>query len=858
MTAPTRSIFQLNDLGRLIFLDRYSRKEQDRSTVTVGREVVVCTDPSVNTQRELAKVTEVLGDRVNVTISKDGTQIEVPLDQIDIPTENFQNAHERISTAVASAESIPTEYAEQFYQELSDGRLVPAGRIWAGAGVEEKLTPYNCYVLPPPKDSRRGIIQTLDRMTEIMSRGGGVGIPLMSLRPKFALVRGVNGRSSGSVEWAELYSFATGRIEQGGSRRGALMLIQYVWHPDILEFVTAKKDQGRLNNANISVGVTDAFMEAVADDADWALIFPETSHPAYDTEWDGDMESWKFKGYPIKVFKTMKARALWDMIVEAAWASAEPGLFFVDRYNRMSNSYYYPEGRIWCTNPCGEQGIPGWSVCNLGHLNLSRYLIGDGMGTDPARIDWTLLGQSVRRAVRFMDDVIDIAFAPFSENAAQQQLERRIGLGTMGLGEAMIRCHVRYGKNVECEEFLNKLYGFITEEAYLASADLAEEKGSFQAFDAEKLLKSGFILTLSERVQHAIRTKGLRNVTILTQAPTGTVGTMVGTSTGIEPFIWWEWERKGRLGTHREQAAIYKEFLKANPWIADERAKLTKTEQFTTSKFLPNWFVTTAELSPEDHAYTQAWIQRWVDSSISKTGNLPADYTKEQVGEYYQLIHRLGCKGGTVYRDQSRSEQVLNVPKEDAPEAVVARPEMLPIPSGVYDQKAVSVASPVGKLHAKLGIHPDTKLPFEVWIDISKAGTSLTADAHALARLMSLMLRIDSPIPADRRLELIISQLSGIGGGDSSGFGVNRVLSVPDSISKALQKVLDHVRDQAAVPSLPEEKPVEIQKEEPKEEKKPKVRSKKKLLDLCPSCHGMTLLKTEGCSTCQTCGYSKC
>ena len=871
----------LTPLGDLIFLDRYSRKDQDRAHLKVGQRVVVCVNMATR-QRELARVEEILPEGVSVRLENDDRLVEVPLDQTDQPIETIEQAQDRMARAVANAEK--PEHREKWtreFRDLLDGfGFVPAGRIWAGAGVEEKLTPYNCYVLPTPKDSRGGIIQTLDRMTEIMSRGGGVGIPLMSLRPRYGLVRGVNGRSSGSVAWGEIYSFGTGLIEQGGSRRGALMLIQYVWHPDILEFITAKKDNSRIKNANVSVGITDAFMQAVKDGADWDLVFPDTKHTAYDTEWDGDLELWKSKGYPIKVFKTVKAQEIWDLIVESAWTSAEPGVFFADRYNQMSNSNYYSEGRIWCTNPCGEQGIPGWAVCNLGHINLAQFVTGDGM-FEPAKIEWDRLKKAVRTAVRFMDDVVDIAFAPFAENDKQQKSERRVGLGTMGLGEMLIRCHVRYGNNPKCDEFLDQLYGTICREAYLASSEIAAEKGSFIYFDAEKLLaSSGFAKKLPDDVKQAIRTKGLRGVTNLTQAPTGTVGTMMGTSTGIEPFTWWEWERKGRLGAHRERAGVYEEYVRAHPDVAAKRAALPIEEQFSTSKYLPDWFVTCMEMTPEDHAHTQAAIQRWVDSSISKTSNLPADYTQEQVSDYYRLLFELGCKGGTVYRDKSRDEQVLNLPtaEEIVPEP---RGEMRSVPHDVYDAICVSVQTPAGKLSAKLGIHPEDGEAFEAWLDVSRAGTAMSADREAMARLVSLVLRMDSPLPPSRRLQLVIDQLDGIGGGDSAGFGPHRVLSVPDGIAKAFKMLLQRLKARNA----PEVEAIEVE-EAPSEVLKGsnghgsngsnghtngangsnghsngsngRSRTPTAGFDLCPQCHQVGLYRTEGCAKCRHCDFSRC
>jgi hypothetical protein len=343
-----------------------------------------------------------------------------------------------------------------------------------------------CFVVPSPKDSRRGIIETLSNMMEIMSRGGGVGINVSSLRPKHAYVKGVNGRSSGAVSWGGLYSFVTGLIEQGGSRRGALMLILNDWHPDLLEFINAKREAGKITNANISVGVSDAFMKAVEQDADWQLLFPDTSDPDYDESWDGDLAAWQARGKPVVVHKTVKAREIWNTIIESAWASAEPGVYFRERANQMSNSWYYPEGQLVCTNPCGEQPLPAWGICNLGAIHLAKFV------TPEREVLWEDLGRAVRYGIRFLDNVIDATPYFFEENEHQQTAERRVGLGTMGLGEMLIRLGIRYG-SPESERFIDQLYEFIAAEAYLASAAYAAEKGAFPRFEAEKLLQSGYM-----------------------------------------------------------------------------------------------------------------------------------------------------------------------------------------------------------------------------------------------------------------------------------------------------------------------------------------------------------------------------
>ncbi len=291
--------------------------------------------------------------------------------------------------------------------------------------ISAGLVVSNCYVVPSPQDSRQGIVNTLSQMMEIMSRGGGVGINVSSLRPRYSYVKGVNGRSSGAVSWGGLYSFVTGLIEQGGSRRGALMLICNDWHPDVLEFIHSKREAGKITNANISVGISDAFMAAVKADAEWDLVFPDTSVEGYDTIWDGDLDKWRAQGHPVIKYDTVRARDMWKQIIESAWASAEPGLWFRERANKASNSWYFSP--LISTNPCGEQPLPAWGICNLGAVNLARFV-------EDGAVNWEKLGQTVRYAVRFLDDVIDATPYFFEENEQQQSKERRVGLGRDGVG----------------------------------------------------------------------------------------------------------------------------------------------------------------------------------------------------------------------------------------------------------------------------------------------------------------------------------------------------------------------------------------------------------------------------------------
>jgi ribonucleoside-diphosphate reductase alpha chain len=376
--VQTGDVNYLNELGEKIFLDRYALKDMDKSHLSTGDVVVVCTDTDTG-QREIGNVERIDESEVSVTLS-DGQVVTRAREHVDRPVETHPDLLQaRVARGIAAAENgtAQAKWEERFRWLLEGWKFVPGGRILAAAGTDQALSYYNCYVVPNPHDSRDGIIHTLSQMTEIMSRGGGVGINLSSLRPRYAYVKGVNGRSSGSVSWGSLYSFVTGLIEQGGSRRGALMLILNVWHPDVAEFINAKREMGRITNANISVGITDEFMDAVDNDAEWPLVFPDATDPAYDDEWDGDLAAWLEGGHPIVEHKRIRARELWNTIIESAWASAEPGLWFAERANKMSNSHYYAP--LVCTNPC----VTGDAFVYTSHgLVRARELFESGMDID--------------------------------------------------------------------------------------------------------------------------------------------------------------------------------------------------------------------------------------------------------------------------------------------------------------------------------------------------------------------------------------------------------------------------------------------------------------------------------------------
>ncbi len=1068
----------------------------------------------------------------------------------------------------------------------------------------------NCYVIPSPEDSRQGILDNLKVMTEIMARGGGVGINLSTLRPRGSYIRTVNGTASGPCSWAQLYSVATGDvIQQGGSRRGALMLMLDDTHPDIEEFITVKRTPGKIEHANLSVCISDSFMQAVKDDTDWDLI------------WQG------------KVMKTIRARKLWDLICNSAWESAEPGMVFMDRYNTESNTWYYenircvnpcvtgdtlvstehgytyardlqlgmkirtpaglkpieklynnglkriyrvdfsdggylkgtadhklkvvrdkkyqwvaiselvegdkvlvvanetfgprqnlpaeameyiakrelkvashydrtlglivgsvlgdgtlrevangnshsyqckvafglhedgwydtfvslmtdmnihthrtlaekdfigeggvavkhasvrlecyklasllvrigmtpnikapqktipaafmhmdkeflagildglfstdgsvlikqdnpmlrfhtssyelaqqvrllllqfgihgriyratrdedleydgrsmygtgekydvvimnegiarfyaevglthpdkaarlkeiaegwhyiggswtaavvsvedtgyeeevydlyePETLTWITNgycslDCGEQGLPPWGVCNLGAINLSAFI-------ENGKMNYEQLAETSRVAMRFLDNVIDANLYFIKENEEAQLGTRRTGLGTMGLADALIKMKIAYGSE-ESLPVIERIYATIRNAAYEASADIAAEKGVFPHFDRDKYIQGRFIKRLPQAIQEKIRTQGIRNAVLLTQAPTGTTSLLAGVSSGIEPVYDFAMVRRDRTGEHILYHPLLQEWREKHP-----------NEQ------TPHYFVSSKDLTPEEHVRVQAMIQRYTDSSISKTVNAPNDHTVEQVQMLYRMAYEMGCKGITYYRDGSRDAVLTRVEdeqKKKEAEAEKQAPMLEPVTSiqqGVKPRPSVvhgytrQVAAPEGKINVT--INSDEQGPLEVFVNVGKAGSDIAALAEALGRLISLNLRLLSPLSQTDRAQEIVDQLRGIGGSRSVGFGMQQIRSLPDAVARALELHIESLQEVEQTQAVQE--PVKEQVEE-KNSKNGIHTSDPSPLNLnmlsvtgnlCPECGCNTLVYEEGCKKCYSCGHSEC
>lgn len=747
---------QKKGVSRLVMLDRYTFKDTEKKTLKTGDFVVLTVkdDPKFPA-RGYGFVIELNRDHNSAKVLVDeefrgvleGEEAESgivtrSLDTIEKPLELFyEQIAKRNATGLASVETTVEkrqEAFEQFYEQLVSMNFIPAGRVLYGAGAETDVTYFNCYVMPYVKDSREGISEHRKQVMEIMSRGGGVGTNGSTLRPRNTLARGVNGKSSGSVSWLDDIAKLTHLVEQGGSRRGAQMIMLADWHPDILEFIISKmqnprilrfllentndeqiqklvKDklsftpmnaveesmyQGILNyrtipgqggfdakvireaeeklqvggtysvnnsefltGANISVCLTKEFMEAVENDEEYALRFPDVENynememAEYNAKWHevGDVREWQKQGHSVRTYRIIKAKELWNLINICATYSAEPGIFFIDNANDKTNAKAYGQSVV-ATNPCGEQPLAPFSVCNLAAINLAEMA-----DKETKQIDFDKLKKTVEVGVRMQDNVIDATPYFLEENTKQAKGERRVGLGVMGLHDLLIYCESVYGSK-EGNQLVDQVFETIATTAYRTSIDLAKEKGSFpfligQTEEETQELRHAFINTgymkqMPEDIREGILQYGIRNSHLLTVAPTGSTGTMVGVSTGLEPYFSFSYFRSGRLGKFIEvKAEIVQEYLDENPHVDGNE--------------LPEWFISTMELSPEAHADVQCIIQRWVDSSLSKTVNAPRGYTVEQVQALYERLYAGGAKGGTVYVDGSRDAQVLSLKAEE-------------------------------------------------------------------------------------------------------------------------------------------------------------------------------------------------
>jgi ribonucleoside-diphosphate reductase alpha chain len=752
------------------------------------------------------------------------------------------------------------ERAEQFYHLMAQGYFEPNSPTLMNAGRPlGQLSA--CFVLPID-DNLPSIYETLKYQALIHQSGGGTGFSFSRLRPRNDVVRSTMGVASGPVSFMDVYNHSTEAIKQGGTRRGANMGILRCDHPDILEFITCKLDTTKITNFNISVAITDAFMRAVERDEQYDLINPRTgtvqiaSRDGLKHPLTGEMLV--LPGQPMR----LRARMVFDLIVQCAHATGEPGLFFIDRANEYNPVPHL--GAYEATNPCGEQPLLPYDVCNLGSINLGKFV------TPERNVDWNHLREVVHASTRFLDNVIDANHYPLEQITRLSQRIRRIGLGVMGWADMLVRLGIPYS-SWEAIELARKVMRFIDEESKVASEQLAHERGAFPEWEYSIW---GPDATCARRPDGArIRPQRLlRNCNVTTVAPTGTISMIAGCSSGIEPLFaiaFWRYQADSRMLDINEDFVAQ---AKREGWYTPElMERIADTGHIHHPEVPPEvqrvW-VTAHDITPEWHVRMQAAFQEYTDSAISKTINFPHDATPDQVREAYELAFRLGCKGITVYRDGSRANQVLStgstskgVSSTPAAEPAPTELKPRPVPAEGLPSRSFPVMTPLGKL--RLFVTELDGKPFEVFAIIGRAGSDVTAFTEAIGRLISLALRCGVPV------KLIAEQLRGIGGSRSSGFGPARVLSVPDAIGKVLLDYYvkngsvggneqgDSHREagysdmvytgDAAAPSVPasllhmDAGPGALEAAE-----------------ICPECQNAALFNEEGCRKCHACGYTEC
>lgn len=783
------------------------------------------------------------------------------------------------------------ELAREFYNMLVSKAFFPNSPTFTGAG-----TPLGqlaaCFVLPISDDMGRandGIFSTLRNAALIQQTGGGNGFNFSRLRPSGSLVNASAGQATGPVGFLKVYDNAFGEIAQGGTRRGANMGVLRVDHPDVENFIACKTNETAITNFNISLAITDDFMKAVEQDADWELRFPEIHAPEY-KNFNGTISQAEKAGLPIKTYKTIKARELFNKFVKQAHHNGEPGALFIDAANRQNPVPHLYE--LEATNPCGEQWLGPYENCCLGSINLAQHFGENGT------VDWVKLRQITKTATIFLDHVVDKnAYVPAVPELRQAALSaRRIGLGIMGLADLMYHCGVRYGSE-ESLEFCGQVMEYVRYFAMETSVELAEKNGPFPVikgsiYDPQDL-KWEPPAPLSEYTRNwqrpyldwglitdGIKAHGIRNAAQTTIAPTGTIGTVAGVEGyGCEPVFALAYVRhvndKGNDLLLNYVSPYFQRALDAVDLRDAEKeeiiSKILEQGSCQHIEQLPlhirNVFVVSSDVTADEHIHIQAALQRFVDNSLSKTINFPAETTEEEVADAFKLAWKLGCKGITVYITGSREKVVLETKQTMEKKDVVADAAKIPLygeESGgqlsfLKENKkprpralkgyTYSIETPLGKAFVTINENGGGQ-PFEVFINTAKAGSETAAHSEAIGRLISYNLRILSPVEPRDRLRIILEQLSGIGGGRSLGFGINRVRSLPDGISKALDEYLYQEKELPEVPS-----PSVVNTPLPLTSEKPAFHP---IGELCPECGEATLINEEGCRKCYTCGHSEC
>lgn len=734
------------------------------------------------------------------------------------PIENVEQMCWRVAWELAQAEGRFGKkkeevifWAREFYRLMLNRWFLPNSPTLMNAGKGNGLQYSACYVLPVP-DSLEGIFDGVKYQGIVHQSGGGTGFSFSRLRQAGARVRSTMGVASGPISFMRVYNEATQQIKQGGARRGANMGMLRVDHPDILEFIHCK-DEGGMTNFNISVAVTDRFMEALAADKEYELISPKNG----------------------EVVKKLPAQMIWNEIAAGAWKTGDPGMIFIDKINKsLANPIRSKGWEVEATNPCGEQPLYPFDACNLGSVFLKYYV-------KDKQVEWKKLGETVKTAVRMLDNVIEMNPFPLPQIAETVRNIRRIGLGVGGWADMLVLLGIPYDSE-EALQLAEKLMKFINDEGHKASQELAKERGAFPMWKESIYAKF----------------KPIRNSTVTTIAPTGSIGILAANSGGIEPMFAVAYQHvvKSENRTLTFVNPDFERMARERGFYTEELAeKIAKHGTVRLMEEIPEdvrkIFGTAHEITPEWHVKMQAAFQKYTDNAVSKTVNLVHDATVEDIKKAYMLAWKTGCRGITVFRDGCKGEQVLNlgVKKEEIQkEKVEIRNEPVIRPRPVKVEGATyRIDSPLGAAFITVN-HDEEGNPFEVFVIIGKAGSEVAAMAEALGRLISTTLRFGNHLPAKERAREIMEQLQGIGGGRSVGFGPNKVKSLPDAVARALGMHFGLIGYQAEQTTNPKSQTSIEQMELPVIKKK----------DLCPRCGEATLVFEEGCKKCYGCGYSEC
>jgi ribonucleoside-diphosphate reductase alpha chain len=821
------------------------------------------------------------------------------------PVEKVDEMFWRVAYQIAAVEDQwqerdDIELAKEYYHLMVEKRFFPNSPTFTGAG-----TPLGqlaaCFVLEIADDMGKkssGIFQTLRDAALIQQTGGGNGFSFSRLRPSGCMVNTSAGRATGPIGFLRVYDQAFGEVAQGGTRRGANMAVLRIDHPDIEDFIVCKSNEYAITNFNISVGITDSFMQAVENDEDWDLVFPDVVAPAY-KEFSGTLEQAREAGIPMKVYKRVRARDLFNRIVKQAHHNGEPGMLFLDAANRQNPVPHLYQ--LEATNPCGEQWLGPYENCCLGSINLAQHLGENG------QVDWEKLQKTIELSVRFLDDVVDanqyVPSVPQIRAAAMRA--RRIGLGIMGLADLMYHTRIRYGSE-KSFEFAGQVMEFVRYHAMRTSIELARLRGPFTAiqgsiYDPATLSweapqpQTPYTYQFGRpdldwnEIEEGIRTYGIRNAAQTTIAPTGTIATVTGCEGyGCEPVFALAYIRhvndngqdlqltytSPAFELALQQACIP---MEEREMIVEEVMKAgTCRNVEALPADLRDVFVVSADTNAEEHVKMQAALQAFVDNSLSKTINFPSSATEEDVADAYMLAWKMGCKGITVYVTGSRETVVLEThatAKEKQPILPTVSAPVVPTPdegeqmSLWVDSKkprprllpgfTYSITTPLGKAFMTVNENGGNQ-PFEIFINTAKAGSETAAVSEAIGRLISYILRLSSPLEPSKRLRHIYRQLSGIGGGRSLGFGPNRVRSLPDGLAQVIDSYLldreerlgnnnngHHHGEGGFITEIP--LPLE-----------PVDTKQFTIGDLCPECGEAAVINEEGCRKCYACGYSEC